>query len=218
MKVLLSYSVKDYNLAFYAVETMLNKTDVNASDVFLYGSQHAPLPDKNLQDSIGGTIQCTGDSNHYPLGANQMFTGAMRLMQKWDEPTFLCESDGFPTCSDWQSRIEEAHKELGTLCSGSWVGWVNPKHFNGNMVVHPDCLKLHPCLGRVTYEAWDCFHAEFFLNNGAANKEILNARRKMRSYPSKWWDDLTQADGHRPAWIHGCQTFQMWERIANAGC
>ena len=218
MRVVMSYSHKDYNLAFSAAALLLEKTEIPEGKLYLYGSKYAPpAPDELLKRAtyIGSPV----DSLEYPLGPNMMFAGLMRFADKngWTEPVFMCEPDGFPTCAGWYQRVYDAHKATGAYVSGSLVGWVDPKHYNGNMVIDPALIKIEPRLARVCYDPWDCFHAEFFAKVGAPNKEILNPRRKLSIYPTKWWWNQRQADGYRPAWVHGCQTFQMWENIDRDG-
>ena len=219
MKVILSYSARDFNLAFSAAKLLLTKTDMPPDKFYLYGSQHAPDPHREIQDNCAGFIPCKGDAKGYPLGPNMMFATIIRYAneQGWKEPMFLMEADGFPTCEDWYGRVRDAHNQLGSLVSGSWIGWVDPPHFNGNLVIHPDMLRIAPWLQRVTHDPWDCFHAEVLKKHGWHNKEILNARRTRAYYPTAWWLGLKQADGHKPAWIHGCQNFQMWEHIQREG-
>ena len=219
MRVVLSYSHKDWNLAFELARVLFERTDVPRDKVVLYGSQHAPRPTKGI--SLGGVkyVRCEDDSATYPLGPNQMFAGIMAhaFRQGWHEPMFLIEGDGFPTCVDWYERVKGEHESLGVHVSGSKVDWVDPVHYNGNLVIHPDLVSMYPCLGRVVYQSWDCFHAETLIKHGGDNKEILNARRHMLYYPVKWWWEQKQKDGHRPAWVHGCQSFQMVEHIEREG-
>lgn len=215
MKVVLSYSAKDYNLAFSAASLLLEKTTMPPEKLIMYGSNYGPPPPERLMKHIGRYIQPFEDAPKYPLGPNMMAAYLFTLMQKeaWDEPVFMCEPDGFPLCEDWYDRVKDEHERLGTLVSGSWVGWVDPPHYNGNMIVHPKLADLHPCLKRVTYEAWDVFHAEFFASVGAHNKEIHNPRRTIPYYPTKWYFAQTTDEGYKPSWIHGCQNFQAWEKI-----
>ena len=218
MKVVMSYSAMDYNMCFSGLALLLSKTDVPPEQVFVHGSQFAPDVPVSLVDQGITYIRSKGDSTRYPLGANMMFAGLMRYIQDegWDEPVFLCEPDGFPTCADWYERVKAAHEEQGTPVSGSYVGWIEPRHYNGNLVIHPKVLTAAPWLTRVCYDPWDCFHAELLAKFGANNKEIYNPRRVLKNYPTKWWWKLTNK-GHRPAWIHGCQTFQVWEHIEREG-
>lgn len=218
MKVVLSYSAKDYNLAFSAANLLVDKTDMPREKLIMHGSLYAPDPGERLTEKIGRFLQPASDRAEYPLGPNMMIAHLFKRMREegWDEPVFLCEPDGFPTRKDWYSAILEAHNSTGKLCSGSWVGWVDPPHYNGNMVVDPVIVKMNPSLTRVCWEAWDVFHAEFFEQIGASNVEIHNPRRKIAYYPTKWYYGQAK-DGKIPAWIHGCQNFQCWERIEREG-
>jgi len=186
MRVVMSYSAKDYNLAFSAANILLDQTEMPHEKFFMYGSLYAPEPNERMQGRIGGYLRPTQDENKYPLGPNMMAACLFRRMveEGWNEPVFMCEPDGFPTCKDWYARVKAAHEETKVLCSGSWVGWVDPPHYNGNMVVNPKAAELNRSLMRVTYEAWDVFHAEFFAQIGASNPEIHNPRRKLPYYPT----------------------------------
>lgn len=218
MKIVMSYSAVDYNLCFSALALLLEKTEFPVEQLYAHGSQFAPdLPEALVRKGVN-YIKCMSDSSKYPLGPNMMFAGIMKYAQDkgWDEPMFLCEPDGFPTCADWYERIRAAHDETGAMVSGSWVGWVKPKHYNGNMVIHPKLLTAAPWLGRVCHDPWDCFHAELLAKFGHENKEIYNPRRVIKNYPTRWWLGLN-VGGHVPAWIHGCQTFQVWEHIEREG-
>lgn len=211
MIVIMSYSHKDYNLAFYAAEMLLRKTEFPGDKFLLYGSEAAPKPPMDLGIPY---IKSEKDSNKYPAGPNLMFSGLMSLAEKkFNDPLFLCEPDGFPTCTDWYERVKEAHSATGKHVSGSLVSWVDPPHLNGNLVIEPAIIRRYPWLKRPVVQAWDCFHAEILLDEGADNAEILNAYRGMLSYPTEWWFGH-EKNGRTPAWIHGCQSYQAWEHIA----
>jgi len=219
MKVVMTYCHKDWNVAFAAVKVLLARTLVPAGKLVLYGSEHAPGPRKDIGDVE--YLKSTGDPAHYPLGSNVMFAGLMAhaVNSGWDEPVFMVEPDGFPTRPDWYERVLGAHLEVGTHVSGSWIDWVEPKHYNGNMVIDPDLVRVYPCLARPTYTSWDCFHAELLGKLGANNVEIVNPRRDLMWYPSEWWwnGGHKERPEHVPAWVHGYQGFGMWERIAKGG-
>lgn len=218
MKAVLTYSHKDYNLAWYAAKVLLKQTKFPLDKLILYGSEESPQLPAELQNSGLGTLRSANDSKKYPLGPNAMFAGLMKYArdQQWEEPIFMFEADGFPTCENWYDRVMAAHANTRRLASGSFVDWVDPPHLNGNMVIDPLAIDINPSLARITYEAWDVFHAEFFAKYGAFNREILNPRRKTPYNHTGFW--MKQKYGeHRPAWIHGCQNFQMWEKINNEG-
>lgn len=213
MKVVLTYSHKDWNLAFFATSQLLNKTSIKGENLVLYGSRYAPEPPKQLH-GVGITyIKCKDDKAVYPLGPNLMFANLMRLLSQnlIGERIFMIEPDGFPTCRDWYKKVLKAHLDTNAWCSGSFVDWVEPNHYNGNMVIEAQFARDNPCLGRPVIEAWDCHHAELIRNAGANNAEIHNAKRDLILYPTKWWEQ------HKQAWVHGCQNYQMWERIKREG-
>ena len=217
MKVVLSYSRKDYNLAWYAIKVLLKHTDVPRDKLVLYGSEFAPQVPKDIENENIELMRSARDADKYPLGPNAMFAGLVSHIADWNEPVFMCEPDGFPTCRDWYRKVRDAHVATNKLASGSWIDWVKPKHLNGNMVIEPYISEIHPCLGRVTYEAWDVFHAEFLAKYGGINHEILNPRRVTVLNHTGFWLKQRLPSGHRPAWIHGCQNFQMWEYINKEG-
>jgi len=218
MICVLSYSAKDYNLAFSAAGILLGKTDINPKRLWLYGSLYAPSPPQHLSEHIGRYIQPSKDEPGYPMGPNTMFAELMSRVkkEKIDEPLFLMESDGFVTCRDWYDRVLAAHSATGKLVSGAMVDWVEPEHLNGNMVCDPKVAYMDARLARCVVDAWDCHHAEFFLQIGADNAEIHNPRRKVAYYPTKWWLGQTKR-GIKPAYVHGCQNFQVWEHIDEYG-
>jgi len=214
MICVMPYSRWDANLAFYAADVLLRKTNIPKDKLILYGGEGAPDVPKGMGLMY---IKSMNDADTHPLGPNIMFAGLMKIAQKkFREPLFLCEADGFPTTPDWYERVKAAHEATGMMVSGSLVDWVKPVHFNGNLVIDTRIVKKYPWLARQVVMAWDCFHSEILMGNGADNGEILNARRTFRSYPTDWWFNLKK-NGKTPAWIHGCQNFQCWERIDKDG-
>lgn len=211
MKVILSYSHKDYNLAWYAASVMLAHTDMKPENLVLYASKKAPLPPKALSGIA--TLQCEGDNERYPLGPNIMVASLFQsvAMGHFGERVFLIEPDGFPTCKDWYNKVLKAHLDTNAWVSGFLVHWVNPIHYNGNLVIEAEYVKQNPCLARPVLDAWDCHHAELLVRGGAINPEIVSPQRLIQSYPTKWWKQ------HKAAWVHGCQNFQMWEDIERNG-
>jgi hypothetical protein len=214
----MSYSHKDWNLAYYALKVLIKHTDFPVRKFVLYASEGAPVTPKEFNDMGVELMRCGTDSAQYPLGPNSMFANLMKhAADRWQEPIFMCEPDGFPTCRNWYERIRDAHNATKRLASGSWIDWVNPPHFNGNMVVDPMAPQIHPCLTRITFEAWDVFHAEFFAKYGAVNPEIYNPHRPTKFLHTGFWKKQALPNGYKPAWIHGCQSFQMWEHINQNG-
>jgi len=215
MNVVMPYCHKDYNLAFYAASVIRHRTDCPMDNFYLYGSQYAPAPPKELRVKY---LKCTNDKIDYPMGPNYMFAGLMNMLAdgKLGDLVFSAEPDGFPTCKDWYQRVWDGHKKAKRMVSGSLVDWVEPPHINGNAVFDAKFAKSYPVLQRPTVMAWDCHHAELILENGNLNKEILNPRRNVSSYHTGWWFSH-KVNGKTPAWIHGCQSFQCWEKIEHEG-
>lgn len=219
MKVIMPYSHKDYNLAFYAAKVLLKYTNIDPDKFYLYGSQYAPNPSAILSRQAGtdiNFIKSDYDAMGHPSGPNYMFAGLMNIVEKEfdkDEPIFLAEPDGFPTTKDWYDRVKTAHEACETFISGAVIDWLEDlNHINGNLVLHPKMLELYPWMKRTTVMAWDCFHKEIIMANGADNPEIHNPKRDKTAYPTSWWFSQQKA-GKTPAWIHGCQTFQCYETL-----
>ena len=218
MKVVMPYNPKDYSLAVSAAVVLVKLTEMKAENLYLYGSAEAPEIPGKLREMGIGYIRSAKDSDKYPLGPNRMFSGLMEALEdKWREPVFLAEADGFPTCRDWYERVKLAHEQTTALCSGSWVGWTTPGHYNGNMVIDPKLVKVCPYLKRSVETAWDVHYAEVFEKYGAPNKEIHNPRRYNVYYPTKFFWEQKGPGGYRPAWIHGCQGFGVYEKIEREG-
>lgn len=214
MKLVMPYCHKDYNVAFYAVDVLLRRTNINPEDIVLYGSQRAPRAPKELRKRIGKALQSQRDSTSYPLGPNEMIAAFFGLVMGQDlgDTYFLAEPDGFPTAPDFMERIEAEHTRMNAKVSGSMVDWLQPHHLNGNVVINREFIIENPVLARPVIEAWDVHHAELLHLHGRRNKEVHNARRDLVHYPLSWWWRQT-VDGHRPAWVHGFQGFAMWEQI-----
>jgi hypothetical protein len=219
MKIVMSYCWKDRALAVSAAALLATKTRIPEGKLWLYGSAHADAPPPEVLALGVGYIQSAKDAQAYPLGPNYMFANLMALMERerWDEPVFMCEPDGFPTCEDWYERVLTGHVESSALASGQWVDWVAPHHYNGNMVLSSPILKAIPALQRPVIMAWDCHWAEAIAQYGAVNHEIVSPRKDARIYPLTFFWDCRNARGERPAWVHGVQHFSAWERIAEKG-
>lgn len=212
MRVYLSYCRHDYGQAMYAARTLLEHTDFPHDKFYLYGSQHAPAAEPSLKAEGINLTRCSNDKDSYPVGANFMFAGLLYNMVQTgvEEPIFLMEADGFVTCKDWYERIKAAHEEAGTPVSGSMTTWVKPHHYNGNMVITPELAKKFPCLVRLTYDPWDCFHAELIAAHAANNTQIENPSKPGKNQPTRWWLETWERTG-KPAYMHGCKSYQMWE-------
>lgn len=218
MKVVIPYSYKDFMVAWRMAELLCLKTEVIGEDIFLYQSKTVPQdPPKELLDKYRiRLIRCKSDTANYPEGPNIMFSALARNMLDggFADRIFLAEPDGFPTCTDWYTRVKIAHEVSGKQCSGSWVGWTtHPEwdngcaHFNGNMVIDRTLFQRHPVLARTVSGPWDVHHGELLAAEGAINCQIINPRRNQAYYNTDWWFS------NRHAWVHGCQGFQCWDRI-----
>jgi hypothetical protein len=198
---------------------MLDKTNVPVARLYAHGSNSAPPLPPDLQAAGITYIKCMNKDGEHPIGPNTMFAAILHYFaaKGYDGPLFLCEPDGFPRCADWYARVLGSHVDTGKNVSGSWIGWVDPVHYNGNLVIETRMLKLYPWIGRVVVDAWDCFHAELFATEGAPNPNIVNPRRQVVHYPLSWWHTVVNAQGKVPAWVHGCQSFAAWEHIAEIG-
>jgi len=215
----MSYCWKDRALAVSAAALLTRKTSIPEGQLWLYGSEFAEPPPPELIDMGVNYIQSAKDSQSYPLGPNYMFANLMALMERegWDEPVFMCEPDGFPTCADWYERVRAAHIAAEALASGCWIQWTPIQHYNGNMVISPAILRQLPALKRPVVVAWDCHWAELIAKYGRVNPEIMNPRKDARTYPLKFYWDCRNHNGERPAWVHGVQNFSAWERIDERG-
>ena len=77
MNVVMSYCVKDYNLAFYALRVMLDKTNVPVARLYAHGSNSAPPLPPDLQAAGITYIKCMNKDGEHPIGPNTMFAAIL---------------------------------------------------------------------------------------------------------------------------------------------
>jgi len=228
MTIILSYCHKDASAAFALARLIATRTDMEAHELILYSSQHAPLPTLELVEELKAhmklaVMRCDNDTKDYPLGANLMFAGLMTIIAggfEVQDTIFLAEADAFPTSADWANRIEAAHGKFESAVSGHWIDWVEPNHYNGNMVLDREFILRTPVLRRPVFVAWDCHHAEWLAEIGAGplsdNPEILLPQKPEPNMPAEWWF-AQRKNGKRPSYIHGQSGFAIIDRLQREG-